>query len=76
MFLHLLEIAERYKELPDLFEAHQANATAWESLADLIGVKVSGKENIELTWNIHSDASEKIRERIRQAILVHGFCTV
>jgi len=71
MFFLLVEIAERYGELPDTFEAHQANVSAWEALANLTGEKISGKEETELTWNILSDLSEKIRERIRQAVLIH-----
>jgi len=71
MVLRLVEIAERYRELPDSFEAHQANAAAWEALANLTGEKITGKDDIELTWNIHGEASEKIRERIRESILVH-----
>jgi len=73
MFLLLVEIAERYGELPNTFEAHQANVSAWEALANLTGERISGKEDTELTRNTHSDLSEKIRERIRQAILVHKF---
>jgi hypothetical protein len=73
MFNQLVEIAENYKWLQNTSEvyveaANNNNVSVWEFVAKLVDVKITGTESKELYWNIHSETSELIRNKIREGI--------
>jgi hypothetical protein len=72
MFNQLVEIAENYKWIQNTSEVYVGaannNVSAWEFVAKLVDVKITSTESEELYWNIHSETSELIRNKIREGI--------
>ncbi len=64
----LIEIAECDEPHSDSSEALFANVAAWESLARLGKLKLSGEEIRELHYNPHGVASNTIRKRIEKSV--------
>jgi hypothetical protein len=72
MFNQLVEIAENYKRIQNTsevyVEAANNNVSVWKFVAKLVDLKITGTESKELYWNIHSETSELIRNKIRDGI--------